>query len=224
MAGVKTWDILAKEEQEDYFKEAEEAVQAERDAGKRIYPPKEDVFNAFRLTDFAAVKAVILGQDPYHGEGQAHGFAFSVKRSVAVPPSLKNIYKELEADTNIEGFKPPKHGCLLSWAKQGVLLLNTVLTVERGQPNSHAGIGWQNFTDAVIKTLSDRCEGLVFLLWGKSAGQKSALINTNRHHILSAAHPSPFSAHRGFLGCGHFSETNRILERQGVSPINWAVE
>ncbi len=194
-------------------------VAAARAGGKTIYPPQKDVFNAFRFTAFADVKVVILGQDPYHGPRQAHGLSFSVLPGIPAPPSLVNIYKELSTD--IEGFQIPSHGCLQSWAEQGVMLLNTVLTVEAGQAHSHANLGWETFTDAVIAALNRHREGVVFLLWGSHAQKKGQIIDRLRHFVLTAPHPSPLSAHRGFLGCRHFSETNRLLQEQGKDLIDW---
>ncbi|PKG98514.1 uracil-DNA glycosylase [Paraglaciecola sp. MB-3u-78] len=217
---MSTWaDILDQEKQQPYFQKMMKFVESERAAGKTIYPPSEDVFNAFNLTELDTVKVVILGQDPYHGPNQAHGLCFSVLPNVKTPPSLVNIYKELASD--ISGLTIPPHGCLQSWAEQGVLLLNTVLTVEQGQAHSHAKIGWERFTDAVIQRLSEHCHGLVFLLWGSHAQKKGEVIDTQKHHVLSAPHPSPLSAYRGFLGCKHFSDSNDLLKQQGKSPINW---
>ena len=187
-------------------------------AGARIYPPGPQIFAAFDATPFDAVKVVILGQDPYHGPGQAHGLCFSVLPGVPVPPSLVNIFKELNADL---GIAPPDHGCLLPWARQGVLLLNAVLTVEEGRAGAHQGKGWEGFTDHAIETLAREREGLVFLLWGSYAQAKGKVIDTRRHRVLRAPHPSPLSAHRGFLGCGHFSATNQYLAQRGLSPIDW---
>lgn len=215
-----TWhDVLATEKEQPYFIETLKMVAQEREAGVTVYPPKEDVFNAFRLTELSDVKVVILGQDPYHGPNQAHGLAFSVRPGVAVPPSLMNMYKELEQD--IPGFTRPNHGFLESWAKQGVLLLNTVLTVEAGKAHSHARFGWETFTDRVIAVINETRENVVFLLWGSHAQKKGSIIDTQRHHVLKAPHPSPLSAHRGFFGCQHFSRTNEILTQQGDAPIDW---
>lgn len=214
-------DILDSEKQQPYFQQIVKFVESERAAGKTIYPPKQDVFNAFTLTELDEVKVVILGQDPYHGVNQAHGLCFSVLPSVKKPPSLVNIYKELACD--IPNFTIPQHGFLQAWAEQGVLLLNTVLTVEQAQAHSHAKIGWEQFTDSVIQKLSEHASGLVFLLWGSHAQKKGAIIDKQKHHILSAPHPSPLSAHRGFLGCKHFSQTNTILKQQNKKPINWQV-
>ncbi|MED5524709.1 MAG: uracil-DNA glycosylase [Pseudomonadota bacterium] len=216
----KEWsDIIGGEKQKPYFQAVMSRVQAARDAGQVIYPPKDEVFNAFRYTEFDKVRVVILGQDPYHGPGQAHGLCFSVKDGMAPPPSLKNMFKELAGD--IPGYRIPEHGNLECWAQQGVLLLNTVLTVQDGNAHSHAGWGWETFTDAVIAALNEQRQGLVFLLWGSHAQKKGAMIDRQRHHVLSAPHPSPLSAHRGFLGCRHFSQANAILMRQGLEPIDW---
>nr|WP_208293523.1 uracil-DNA glycosylase [Zophobihabitans entericus] len=215
-----TWtDVIGKEKELDYFKKITAYVAAERAAGKVIYPPQKDVFNAFRFTEFADVKVVILGQDPYHGPNQAHGLSFSVLPGIAPPPSLVNMYKELQTD--IPGFERPKHGYLASWAEQGVLLLNTVLTVEAGQAHSHAKIGWETFTDHVIEAINQHREGVVFLLWGAHAQKKGQFIDRNKHHILTSVHPSPLSASRGFFGCKHFSKTNELIQKQGGMPIDW---
>lgn len=195
-------------------------LRAEKAAGKVIYPPGSQIFAALDSTPFDRVKVVILGQDPYHGPGQAHGLCFSVAPGVAVPPSLQNIFKEIARDLDLPR---PTHGCLTSWAKQGVLLLNAVLTVERGLAGSHQGKGWEILTDACIEALNREREGLVFLLWGSHAQAKGRLIDNQRHLILKAPHPSPLSAHRGFLGCGHFSRANRYLEQCGRSPIDWSL-
>jgi len=219
---MQTWkDALSHEKAQPYFQQILQFVEQERAAGKIIFPPQKDVFNAFRHTEFSDVKVVILGQDPYHGPGQAHGLCFSVLPGIKTPPSLNNMYKELARD--IPGFAIPNHGHLTAWAEQGVLLLNTVLTVEQGQAHSHAKIGWERFTDAVIAQLNAHRSDIVFLLWGSHAQKKGSMIDTQRHHILKTTHPSPLSAHRGFLGCGHFSATNHILEQQGHQPINWQI-
>ena len=189
-------------------------------AGATIYPPGKDIFAAFDATPFDAVKVVILGQDPYHGPGQAHGLCFSVLPGVDVPPSLQNIYKELATDV---GFQRPDHGYLMDWARRGVLLLNSVLTVEAGQPGSHQGKGWEGFTDHVVDVLNREREGLVFLLWGSYAQAKGKVIDPRRHRVLKAPHPSPLSAHRGFLGCGHFSAANEYLARQGKGAVDWSL-
>lgn len=216
---MKTWkDAIGEEKQQPYFQQILQFVHHERLSGKMIFPPQSEVFSAFALTDFSDVKVVILGQDPYHGLNQAHGLAFSVKHSIAPPPSLVNIYKELAQDV---GFQIPSHGYLVEWAKQGVLLLNTVLTVEQGKAHSHANIGWERFTDKVIEQLNSHREKLVFLLWGSHAQKKGQFIDRHRHHVLTAPHPSPLSAHRGFLGCRHFSKANAYLSSQGIREINW---
>lgn len=220
MAAPLTWhDVIGQEKQQSYFVDTLKFVAGERAEGKIIYPPQEDVFNAFRSTEFSQVKVVILGQDPYHGPNQAHGLSFSVKPGVPAPPSLVNIYKELATD--IPGFVRPTHGYLQSWADQGVLLLNTVLTVEAGKAHSHAKLGWETFTDKVIETLNTHREGVVFMLWGSHAQKKGSIIDPKRHRILKAPHPSPLSAHRGFLGCQHFSTANQLLEEQGLTLIDW---
>jgi uracil-DNA glycosylase len=219
---MTTWaDILDQEKQQPYFKQMMQFVKSERADGKIIYPTSQDVFNAFDLTQLAKVKVVILGQDPYHGPNQAHGLCFSVQPGIKTPPSLVNIYKELATD--IPGFIIPKHGFLQRWAEQGILLLNTVLTVEQAQAHSHAKIGWEQFTDTVIQQLSKHCDGLVFLLWGSHGHKKGALIDKQKHYVLSAPHPSPLSAYRGFFGCKHFSQTNQILQQQNKIAINWQV-
>jgi uracil-DNA glycosylase len=219
---MTTWaDILDQEKQQPYFKQIMQFVKSERADGKIIYPTSQDVFNAFDLTQLAKVKVVILGQDPYHGPNQAHGLCFSVQPGIKTPPSLVNIYKELATD--IPGFIIPKHGFLQRWAEQGILLLNTVLTVEQAQAHSHAKIGWEQFTDTVIQQLSKHCHGLVFLLWGSHGQKKGALIDKQKHYVLSAPHPSPLSAYRGFFGCKHFSQTNQILQQQNKIAINWQV-
>ncbi len=191
---------------------------AESRAGKVIYPPRECCFNALNSTPFDQVRVVILGQDPYHGPGQAHGLCFSVQKGIQPPPSLVNIFKELQADL---GIPQPSHGCLSHWAAQGVLLLNAVLTVEQGKAGAHQGRGWELFTDKVIDHLNREREGLVFLLWGSHAQKKGARVDTSRHLVLRAPHPSPLSAHRGFLGCRHFSKTNAWLQSRGVPAIDW---
>lgn len=190
----------------------------QKQAGKVIYPPGPSIFAALDTTPFEAVKVVILGQDPYHGPGQAHGLCFSVPPGVAVPPSLHNIFAEIERDL---GISRPDHGCLLPWAQAGVLLLNSVLTVEHGRAGAHQGKGWEAFTDAAVARLNTERENLVFLLWGSYAQKKGQIIDARRHRILKAAHPSPLSAHRGFLGCGHFSATNHYLQQRGQTPIDW---
>lgn len=215
-----TWsNALAEEKQKPYFIDMLRFIAKERDNGVTIYPPRKDVFNAFRFTELGAVKVVILGQDPYHQPNQAHGLSFSVLPGVPIPPSLVNIYKELSTD--IPGFIRPRHGFLQSWAKQGVMLLNTILTVEAGKAYSHAGLHWEIFTNKVIDLINVRLEGIVFLLWGNHAQKKEKRIDVNRHYILKAPHPSPISASRGFFGCHHFSRTNTYLNQRGLSHINW---
>ncbi|HNC03546.1 MAG TPA: uracil-DNA glycosylase [Agitococcus sp.] len=204
-----------------YMANLREFLAEQRKLGKIIYPPAGEYFNALNTTPLSQVKVVILGQDPYHGVGQAHGLCFSVRRGVSVPPSLQNIYRELFNDV---GAQPVRHGDLSSWAAQGVLLLNSVLTVEAGQPASHQGRGWELFTDEIIKVLNEQCENLVFLLWGSYAQKKGQHIDTNKHLVLKATHPSPMAANRGgFFGCKHFSQTNAYLAEHGLEPINWAL-
>ncbi len=214
----KEWKELLKEEfEKDYFASLVNYLKTEKQQGKTIYPPGSKIFNAFELTPFSKVKVVILGQDPYHGVNQAHGLSFSVPDNITPPPSLKNIYKEIESDL---GVKVNKNGNLESWAKQGVFLLNAILTVRAGEPTSHSKIGWEKFTDAVIKCISDNSQGVVFMLWGNFARTKKNLIDCNKHYVLQAAHPSPL-ARGAFFGCRHFSKCNQILEQNGHTPINW---
>lgn len=215
----KTWqEALAGERDSEYFKEITSFVERERAAGKVIYPKNSEVFRALQLTPFDSVKVVILGQDPYHGPNQAHGLCFSVQPGVPFPPSLQNILKELHSDL---GCKPPTSGSLEKWATQGVLLLNTSLTVEAGAPMSHANLGWERFTDRIIEQLNRYRSHLVFILWGSHAQKKGASIDTSKHLVLKSPHPSPLSAHRGFFGCRHFSKANEYLSSNGISPINW---
>jgi uracil-DNA glycosylase len=195
-------------------------LREEKARGKTIYPPGPDIFNAFAHTPFDKVRVVVLGQDPYHGPGQAHGLSFSVRPGVRVPPSLQNMFKEIE---DCLGIPRPDHGCLTPWADRGVLLLNAVLTVEAGQAGSHQGKGWEGFTDAAIDALNREREGLVFMLWGSHAQKKGQLIDGRRHKILRSVHPSPLSAHRGFMGCGHFAQANAYLESRGEPPIDWSL-
>jgi len=214
-----SWKAVLKNEfSKPYFLEIVTFLRMEKAAGKTIYPPGSFIFNAFNLTPFENVKAVIIGQDPYHGPGQAHGLCFSVQTGVPPPPSLLNIFKELQNDI---GLSIPQHGNLTHWAQQGVLLLNASLTVRANEPMSHAKIGWANFTDAVIRRVSDLRSNVVFLLWGKFAQEKQSLIDETRHLVLKAAHPSPLSAHNGFLGCRHFSKTNEYLVSNGIEPVDW---
>lgn len=217
-----TWKTVLKSEfEKPYFPEIVNFLRMEKMAGKTIYPPGSQIFNAFNLTPFDHVKVVLLGQDPYHGKGQAHGLCFSVATGVPPPPSLVNIFKELHNDI---GFAIPNHGNLTKWAEQGVLLLNASLTVRAGEPMSHSKIGWATFTNAVIQKVSDLKENVVFLLWGKFAQEKQELIDETRHHlVLKAAHPSPYSADAGFFGCKHFSKTNNFLAKNGIDPIDWAL-
>ncbi|MEX0942106.1 MAG: uracil-DNA glycosylase [Pseudomonadales bacterium] len=212
---------LEPEFSQPYMMSLREFLLAEKRAGKIIYPKGAEIFNALNSTPIAEVKVVILGQDPYHGPGQAHGLCFSVREGVPPPPSLANIYKEIESDLGLAAGHFP-HGCLSGWAAQGVLLLNAVLTVERHKAAAHQGKGWEPFTDRVIKTLSDERDQVVFLLWGSYAQKKGAIIDTSRHLVLKAPHPSPLSAHRGFFGCRHFSRCNDYLESHGHAPIEWA--
>ncbi|XP_067657292.1 uracil-DNA glycosylase-like [Haliotis asinina] len=215
----KTWlKALEPEFSKSYFIELSQFVQNER-SKHTIYPPADQVFSWTQTSDIDRVKVVILGQDPYHGPKQAHGLCFSVQQGVPPPPSLVNMYKELEND--IDGFKHPGHGTLTGWARQGVLLLNACLTVRAHNANSHAGKGWEKFTDAVISWLNKNGDGIVFMLWGSYAQKKGACIDKKRHHILKAVHPSPLSAHRGFFGCKHFSQCNKLLKQQGKTPIDW---
>lgn len=219
MHATVTWsDVLSDEKDKPYFQSIMQFLKQELAAGKTIYPPQNELFSAFKETSYDEVKVVILGQDPYHGAGQAHGLSFSVKPQVKLPPSLKNIFQELKNDLQIP---ISTQGCLTPWAKQGVLLLNTSLSVEASQPQSHAGIGWTQFTDRVIRTLNDHQKPIVFLLWGAHAKNKAVLINNSNHLVLTAPHPSPFSAHQGFLGCKHFSKTNDFLISKGRQPIHW---
>lgn len=220
----KDWlKLLANEIAQPYFTELREFISNEKREQKVIYPPEPLIFNAFNSTPFDSVKVVIVGQDPYHGPGQAHGLSFSVPGGISLPPSLKNIYLELQADLGIE---PSQSGDLSAWAKQGVLLLNASLTVRAGEPGSHAGRGWERFTDAVVECLIQSEGPIVFLLWGKSAQEKLGPIlheQKTPHVVLTAAHPSPFSAYRGFFGCRHFSKVNELLEKWGKEPIDWRV-
>ena len=212
------WDeILADEWGKPYYQSLRETLKLEY-ATQRVYPPMHDIFNALKYTSFADTKVVIIGQDPYHGAGQAHGLCFSVKAGVAPPPSLKNMFKELATDV---GKPTPPTGELTDWARQGVLLLNTVLTVREGQPTSHKDIGWEKFTDRIIAELDRKQTPVVFLLWGAHAQRKAQIIQNPRHVKLATVHPSPLSASRGFFGCRHFSKTNAILTQHGMAPINW---
>lgn len=211
---------LAPEFSQDYMVQLRNFLLERKRAGARIYPPGKQIFNALNSTPFERVRVVVLGQDPYHGPGQAHGLCFSVQLGVPTPPSLINIFQEVESDL---GLPAPDHGCLQAWADQGVLLLNAVLTVERGRAGSHQGKGWERFTDQVVRLLNAERDGLVFMLWGSYALRKGSVIDRRRHSVLTAPHPSPLSAHRGFLGCRHFSQANGYLEQQGLPPIDWSL-
>ncbi|EHQ30695.1 uracil-DNA glycosylase [Mucilaginibacter paludis] len=214
-------NILKSEFEQDYMLKLKNFLKEEKNTGQVVYPRGKDIFNAFWTTPFTNLKVVILGQDPYHGANQAHGLSFSVQKGVPLPPSLQNIYKELQTD--IPGFIMPTHGDLTEWAEQGVLLLNATLTVRANSAGSHQKSGWEIFTDKVISQISEQKEGVVFLLWGKFAQAKAVLIDEKKHHILKAAHPSPFSAYNGFFGCHHFSKTNAILTKEGKQPIDWQI-
>ena len=217
----QSWlDHLGEEFDKDYMRSLRAFLKQQKQMGKEIYPPGDLIFNALNTNPFDKVRVVILGQDPYHGPGQAHGLCFSVLPGVATPPSLGNIYKEIQADL---GINPPGHGCLLPWAEQGVLLLNAVLTVEKFKAASHQGKGWEQFTDRVVAVLNEKRENLVFLLWGSYAQKKGQIIDRKRHQVLQSTHPSPLSAHRGFLGCRHFSQTNEYLTKTGQQPIDWGL-
>lgn len=213
--------VLKTEFSKPYFEQIVHHIKVEKSQGKTIYPSGKLIFSAFDHTPFKDVKVVVLGQDPYHCPQQAHGLSFSVPSEVPIPPSLSNIFKELKTDIGLE---IPIHGNLTKWAKQGVFLLNASLTVRAGEPMSHAQIGWASFTDAVIQTISEKKEHIVFLLWGKFAHQKKSLIDTHKHAVLLASHPSPLSAHQGFLGCHHFSATNQYLVSKGIDPIDWRLD
>ncbi|MFL9779704.1 uracil-DNA glycosylase [Vibrio cyclitrophicus] len=220
MSAPKTWESIINDEREkEYFQNVLTFVEQQRNSGKTVYPPQNQVFSAFDMTPFESVRVVILGQDPYHGANQAHGLAFSVLPGVKIPPSLRNMYKELAQD--IKGFEAPSHGFLESWASQGVLMLNTVLTVEEAKAHSHAKCGWESFTDAIIAELNQRSEPIIFLLWGAHAQKKGQVIDAKKHHVLVAPHPSPLSARRGFFGCQHFSTTNQLLSSIDQQPIDW---
>ncbi|HLO81671.1 MAG TPA: uracil-DNA glycosylase [Chitinophagaceae bacterium] len=212
-------EVLKDEFRKDYFLQIVTWLKTEKISGRVIYPPGSLIFNAFEQTPFDKLKVVLIGQDPYHGPGQAHGLSFSVPDGVKPPPSLQNIFKEIESDLGIR--MPGNYGNLTHWAQQGVLLLNASLTVRANEPNSHSRIGWMDFTDAVIKVISEKKEHIVFLLWGRFAQEKQPLIDETRHYVLKAAHPSPFSADKGFFGCRHFSKTNGLLVQNGIDPIDW---
>ncbi|MEO6135121.1 MAG: uracil-DNA glycosylase [Ginsengibacter sp.] len=217
----ESWKKVMKDEfKRDYFQQITIFLKAEKALGKKIYPPGQLIFNAFDKTPFDKIKVVIIGQDPYHNAGQAHGLSFSVPDGIGKPPSLNNIFKEIKNDL---GLSIPQSGNLEKWAEQGVLLLNASLTVRENEPGSHGRIGWLEFTDNIIKKISDEKEGIIFLLWGKFAQQKQPLIDETKHFVLKAAHPSPFSAERGFFGCKHFSKTNELLVKQNKIPIDWRI-
>lgn len=211
---------LAGEFQQPYMHALKDFLQQEKRSGVSVFPPGPEIFNAFAHTPLHRVKVVILGQDPYHGPGQAHGLCFSVRPGVAVPPSLQNIHKEIQRDL---GIAHPGHGDLTAWADRGVLLLNSVLTVAANRAASHQGKGWETFTDRVVELVNRECDNVVFMLWGSHAQRKGAVIDTARHCVLKAPHPSPLSAHRGFIGCGHFSAANAYLQAQGQEPMDWAL-
>ncbi|WP_133405849.1 uracil-DNA glycosylase [Parashewanella tropica] len=213
--------FIEAESQQQYYSELMSFLETEAQAGKVIYPPQDEVFSAFKLTPLSQTKVVIIGQDPYHGPNQAHGLCFSVNKGIKIPPSLVNIYKELATD--IEGFTIPEHGDLRPWATQGVMLLNTVLTVEQSKAHAHAGRGWETFTDKALMKLNEQAHQIVFVLWGSHAIKKSKLIDNPVHKILTAPHPSPLSAYRGFFGCRHFSQVNQLLVEAGQKPIDWQV-
>lgn len=214
------WDeLLAEEFKKDYYLQLRRFLISEYNS-RTIYPPMNDIFNALKATSYSNVKAVILGQDPYHGAGQAHGMCFSVKKGTPPPPSLQNIFKEIQSEL---GLPIPPHGELTAWAQSGVLLLNTVLTVREGLANSHRGHGWEILTDRIIELLNERETPIVFLLWGGNARAKAKLINNPKHLVLQCAHPSPLSAHNGFFGCGHFIKANEFLQSNGIEPINWSI-
>lgn len=213
--------VLEGEFEKPYMKSLKSFLLEEKQKGFTVYPKNADIFNAFNHTPFNKVKVVILGQDPYHGQGQAHGLSFSVQKGIAVPPSLKNMYKELAEE--FPDYQIPNHGDLTAWADQGVLLLNATLTVRAHEAGSHQNKGWETFTDHVISVLSEKRSGLVFLLWGRYAQQKESLIDTKKHVVLKAAHPSPFSAYNGFFGSNHFAKANEILQKEGFAPIDWQI-
>ncbi len=215
------WDeLLAPEFKKEYYLKLRKFLISEYNT-RKIFPPMNDIFNALRYTSYSDVKAVIIGQDPYHGEGQAHGMCFSVRKGTPPPPSLQNIFKEINSEL---GIPAPNHGELTKWAKSGVLLLNTVLTVREGQANSHKGMGWEFFTDRVIELLNQREKPIVFLLWGGNARAKARLVTNPKHLVLQCAHPSPLSAYNGFFGCGHFIKANEFLTANGIEPIDWTID
>ncbi|ADD79836.1 uracil-DNA glycosylase [Candidatus Riesia pediculicola] len=213
--------FILEESKKKYFLNILHQLNEARKSGKEVYPKDEDIFNAFYYTEFHKIKLVILGQDPYHCPNQSHGLCFSVPPKIEIPPSLRNIYKELEE--NVKSFKIPNHGCLTRWTKQGIFLLNSILTVERGKPLSHKNIGWQIFTNKAISKISLLKEGVIFLLWGNFAKSKKNLINRNKHYVLESTHPSPFSANFGFFGCKHFLKANQILKKNNIKLIDWSL-
>lgn len=221
MKNISWKKILDTEFQKEYFKKIDAFIANEKEKGKTVFPKPSDIYNAFKLTPLKNVKVVILGQDPYHGNNQAHGLSFSVKKGQKIPPSLKNIYKEIHTDLNLD---IPNHGFLESWATQGVFLLNAVLTVNAKEPASHKKAGWEIFTDHIIQTISNEKENIVFLLWGNFAKNKAVLIDTEKHLVLESAHPSPFSAYNGFFSCKHFSKTNMYLKEKGIEKIDWQIK
>lgn len=214
------WDVILQDEMNKEYIQGLRTTLAVEYKTEHIFPPKEEIFNALKLTSYSNTRVVILGQDPYHGQGQAEGLSFSVKKGVKIPPSLRNIYKELHADL---GIPIPSHGSLIHWAKEGVLLLNNVLTVREGQPNSHKGMGWEHFTDAVIEKINERNQPVVFMLWGNHAQKKGAFIDRSRHLVIESAHPSPLAARHGFIGSRPFSKANQFLESKGMEPIDWVI-
>lgn len=214
-------NALGDEWKKPYFKDIEEHLNKDLQAGRKVFPSTDHIFQAFKLTPFEKVKVVILGQDPYHGEGQAMGLSFSVPRNVKIPPSLRNIYQELHTDLKLP---IPHHGDLSSWAKEGVLLLNNVLTVNEGKAGSHHKVGWEKFTDRVIEVLNEDKENLVFILWGSPAQKKAAQVDSNRHKVISSVHPSPLSSYRGFFGSKPFSQCNNYLQAHGIDPVNWKIQ
>ncbi|GIU09896.1 uracil-DNA glycosylase [Shewanella glacialipiscicola] len=219
---LATWQAFINDQKAlPYFQQLSVFVDNERRAGKVVYPPETDIFNAFNITPLENVRVVLIGQDPYHGPNQAHGLCFSVKRGIKPPPSLANMYKELATD--ITGFLIPSHGDLSAWAEQGVLMLNTVLTVEQGKAHSHAKAGWETFTAAALGLLNRQTQPIIFILWGSHAIKKGQVITAPQHHVLTGPHPSPLSAYRGFFGCGHFSQVNQLLLERGEAPIRWQV-
>ncbi len=213
--------VIGSEFEKPYMKKLKDFLKQQKDAQRIIYPKSADIFNAMNTTSFDQVRVVIIGQDPYHGPGQAHGLSFSVRPGVAIPPSLRNIYKEIEQEFHV---KMPNHGDLTPWAKQGVLLLNATLTVEDGKAGSHQKQGWEEFTDAIIHAVAEKHEHVVFMLWGSYAQKKAGFVDRTKHLVLTSVHPSPLSAHRGFLGCGHFKQANDYLAAHGRTPVNWVIE